>query len=293
MKLNVGCGPDIRPGYINIDWNPASGVNIVSDARALPFADCSVDEVLASDILEHFPWAEVRDVLREWKRVLKGGGRLELRTPDLGGLVRLYNARRPGWRREDGVTKGVDPIVERLYGGQDFHGNFHYVIFDQQSLRELLEEEGFLVVNISPDVNDISNLIATAVRRLCGEEAYVAESDCPAFATCPIVRDFMRRADQIEIVDDVPIRFCSDDIRFYEPKHLTSRSLSKLCPRLAELRAELEEGSLTWQGPTFGPSGYAFAARGYLIGLDELGCPARCQPLWGDCKLSFKDVSDE
>ena len=47
--------------------------------------------------------------------------------------MKMYRERPTGWRVEDGEE--VDPIVVRLYGGQDYPGNTHYVIFDLRTMR--------------------------------------------------------------------------------------------------------------------------------------------------------------
>jgi glycosyltransferase involved in cell wall biosynthesis len=163
VRLNVGCGPDIRAGYLNLDFNANPGVDVVCDVRHLPFDDASVDEILANDVLEHFPFAETLDVLREWRRVLRVDGRIVLRVPNLEGLIELYKTRPRGWRRED--AKLVDPIVERLFGGQDFHGNCHYTTFDRTSLWQALERAGFFVLEITDDAQDCSNIVASALAR--------------------------------------------------------------------------------------------------------------------------------
>ena len=165
MKLNIGCGKDIRAGFVNIDWNPWAGVDVVCDACALPFADESAAYILANDILEHFSWRETRAVLGGWTRVLKAKGLLELRVPSLEGLIRLYLVRPRGWRLEDG--RGVDPVVERLFGGQDFPGNTHMTIFDSRSLEELLRDD-YRILELGPDGHDISNLRVVARRRPVG-----------------------------------------------------------------------------------------------------------------------------
>jgi predicted SAM-dependent methyltransferase len=51
------------------------------DVRKLTYADNSVDAVAAIHIIEHFYLWEVTDILQEWKRVLKPGGKLILELP--------------------------------------------------------------------------------------------------------------------------------------------------------------------------------------------------------------------
>jgi predicted SAM-dependent methyltransferase len=96
MKINLGCGSLLLPGYINCDlYNPAAEMKC--DVKDLPFPDDSVDEIYASHIIEHFDFFEGKDkVLPEWRRVLKVGGILIIETPDLAAsckeFSRLYEA---------------------------------------------------------------------------------------------------------------------------------------------------------------------------------------------------------
>ena len=57
-RLHLGCGRDIREGWINLDSSPLPGVTVVADLddcrqTPLPFADNSVDEFFGSHVLEH------------------------------------------------------------------------------------------------------------------------------------------------------------------------------------------------------------------------------------------------
>ena len=79
-RLNVGCGTDIRAGYVNLDSVALPGVDVVHDLRVLPlpFANESFDEVLCKDVLEH---VELVPVMRELHRILRPGGRLRVISP--------------------------------------------------------------------------------------------------------------------------------------------------------------------------------------------------------------------
>lgn len=79
-KLNLGCGTDIRPGFVNLDSADLPGVDVVHDLRELPlpFADGEFDEVVCQDVLEHLEYAPL---LGEIHRVLRPEGRVHVRSP--------------------------------------------------------------------------------------------------------------------------------------------------------------------------------------------------------------------
>lgn len=87
VRLNLGCGDKILPGYVNVDiaaTRAGRSPDVLCDLRDLkPFASDSVDEVLAVHVIEHFWRWEVVAILREWLRVLKPGGRMVLECPNL------------------------------------------------------------------------------------------------------------------------------------------------------------------------------------------------------------------
>jgi len=87
VRLNLGCGDKILPGYVNVDVaasRAGKAPDVLCDLHELtPFETASVDEVLAVHVVEHFWRWEVVDVLEEWARVLKPGGRMILECPNL------------------------------------------------------------------------------------------------------------------------------------------------------------------------------------------------------------------
>ncbi len=86
----------------------------ISEDGSLPFRDNSFDAIIGQHVIEHI--ADAAAALREWKRVLKPGGRLALATP---------NARYPD------PTHFADPD--------------HARIFSPAELRDALARAGYVV----------------------------------------------------------------------------------------------------------------------------------------------------
>lgn len=87
LNVGAGYGKVIHETYagmteIRVDADPATKPDILADARALPVADGSVDSVLSSHMLEHFPEEEAEGVLREFRRVIRPGGFVTVIVPD-------------------------------------------------------------------------------------------------------------------------------------------------------------------------------------------------------------------
>lgn len=87
VRLNLGCGDKILPGYINIDTassRKSKKPDHIADIRDLSHIKTSIaDEILAVHVIEHFHYWEVVPLLIGWKRILKPGGKLILECPNL------------------------------------------------------------------------------------------------------------------------------------------------------------------------------------------------------------------
>jgi len=89
MKLNLGSGNRPLQGYIGVDLAP--NADIQCDLRKLePFADNSVEEIIAIHVIEHFYKWEVQPLLQEWRRVLQPGGKIILECPDLKKAAQAF-----------------------------------------------------------------------------------------------------------------------------------------------------------------------------------------------------------
>lgn len=133
--LDIGCGrpceamPDQaflrflgRPGSVGLDLKKIEGPYEFrqGSVTAMPFKDGELDNVTAMEILEHI--TEVREALKEIKRVLRPGGVLVMTTPDNSMLWNLI------W----GVWSAT---VGRMWHHE------HVVSYNAGQWRALLEEQ--------------------------------------------------------------------------------------------------------------------------------------------------------
>ena len=81
MKLEIGGGLAVAPGFVNLDPVHGEGDLRRRVQDGIPLPDLSVDEVRASHVLEHVPAPDRVAVFNEVWRVLKPGGRFEVIVP--------------------------------------------------------------------------------------------------------------------------------------------------------------------------------------------------------------------
>lgn len=129
MKIDLGAGEVSPPGYIPM--GRAHG----SEVYPLPsLADGSCEAVRASHVLEHFPHAQIPQVLAEWARVLKPGGTLKVAVPDFTKVARGYLAR------------ADQPTEQWIMGGQSQPDDYHKALFDEGRLGAALAGAGLMLV---------------------------------------------------------------------------------------------------------------------------------------------------
>jgi len=112
---------------------------------------------------------------------------------------------------------------------------------------------------------------------------------CPRANRCRFVKRYRENLEQMEGLSNSLIRICADDPRFYGMDSICNLAADPECPHLSKLRQRAREARITWEGPILGPSGYAFAARNYVLGLADAGVAIRAQPLWHDCDLELSE----
>lgn len=153
VKLNLGCGDKILSGYINVDVaqeRAGKQPDIVCDIRALSvFPDNYCDEILSVHVVEHFWRWEIDEVLKEWIRVLKPGGKLIVECPNLQAACEEFlknpdMAALPGTEGQKtmwvfyGDPRWADPLMVHRWG------------YTPKSLGQLMKNCGLVDVKQEP-----------------------------------------------------------------------------------------------------------------------------------------------
>ncbi|PIT89417.1 MAG: hypothetical protein COU27_00395 [Candidatus Levybacteria bacterium CG10_big_fil_rev_8_21_14_0_10_36_7] len=157
VRLNLGSGNDHREGWINVDSIGDLSPDLIADlSKKFPFLDNYADEILASDILEHFIKEKGEMFLRECHRVLKPNGVLTIRTHNLFQIFEQFKN---------------DPqvLIHFIYGNTSDTSDFgaHKYAYTKKSITKLLKILGFEDINIQ---NETTNFLITAKKGLIREK---------------------------------------------------------------------------------------------------------------------------
>lgn len=156
-SLEIGPGAKRLAGFETLNITGGPQVDYIGDATGgLPFPADTFDLLYASHILEHTAWYRSVDVLKEWIRVLKPGGTLEIWVPDGLKIAEAFvMAERSGsvdfhcdgwWR----FNEAKDPcrwVSGRIFSygdgtGAPGHFNWHLGLFSERYLQALMRKAG-------------------------------------------------------------------------------------------------------------------------------------------------------
>ncbi len=136
LKLHLGSGPQILPGWVNVDNLPYPGVDRVLDVtKGLPFKN--VDYVFAEHFIEHIPYPAAIELLRECRRVLLDQGILRLSTPSLDWVWKTHY--------DLGLSE-PDQLKACFEINRAFRGWGHQFLYNELTLRATLQDAGFATV---------------------------------------------------------------------------------------------------------------------------------------------------
>jgi ubiquinone/menaquinone biosynthesis C-methylase UbiE len=188
-KLNLGCGFDLREGHLNVDFQDFHKPDMLGDVRSLPTLPSGYfEEIVAQDVLEHLPRLDTPVALSEWNRLLRIGGLLHIRAPNIVGLAELCV------QPERQSIEDQKLLVQCLFGTQAYNGDWHLTGFTEKLLRYYLVEAGFEVVKLTSRDHWLFETTARKTRELV--RAAPQESKTVQFDTGnPLLRPYIGPAE--------------------------------------------------------------------------------------------------
>ena len=167
-KLHIGCGRDYMDGYVNIDcathkeYIPGGvlkdpclfmekeeyqskvksfefKVDRISKIQDLDYPEESISEIVCNHTLEHLPFREAIEALRNFYKFLIKGGKLILEVPDAGQLFSQFS---------NANLMRKKKLYELLFCNQCTPAEYHLSAWDRETIKSILEEIGFKAYQI-------------------------------------------------------------------------------------------------------------------------------------------------
>ena len=156
MKIEFGCGKDVKEGFVGSDIRALDNVKYVCECWNIHkyVENNSVDEIFSRHMFEHLTFKQGRNALVSWKKVLKVGGSVRIIVPNLkyhiDEYLRFYTKRNTrklvpsfthaiasiyGWQRENESS-------DRFTSDENLW-DVHKSGYDEISIKELSEECGY------------------------------------------------------------------------------------------------------------------------------------------------------
>jgi predicted SAM-dependent methyltransferase len=150
--LNLGAGDmGHTEGILNVDCRKLPNIDVVADVKDLPYKDGEVDGILNRNLIEHFGRHEIKDLLKEWARVLKPGGKIQIETVDAGRTMTKWK------------DIPEENLLDGMLGAQTYPENFHKMLFTDKILERFIKEAGFEILNIEQfEAREIPRIRVTA-----------------------------------------------------------------------------------------------------------------------------------
>lgn len=160
-RLEIGPGQVRLPGFETLNVKETEITDHVGRAERPPFPDATFDEVYSSHCIEHVEWHQVEATIRQWVRILKPGGLLEVHTVNAVPLLEAMlewertgtTARKPGtWKqnlhRDHPLLAAAGRILNYAKKGDAGTAWMHRAIITPRYLAELFTGAG--LVDLEP-----------------------------------------------------------------------------------------------------------------------------------------------
>ncbi len=149
INLNLGCGKNLKQGFINIDISKGSNLRLDLRKR-LPFKKNSVDYIYSEHFFEHISYTDKTAILclYDYLRILKQGGKIKIVIPDMESCFKAYTNKDFNYFNRLGVEKLI-PQSKKYFSIIDninyavYQFGEHKYCYDYEKMNLLLKSVGF------------------------------------------------------------------------------------------------------------------------------------------------------
>lgn len=165
-RVHLGCGPDLRTGWLNIDYRPGSAIGYDAASGFLNYdlrqglpelEDKSVDMFFSSHFFEHLRHEEAINLMQQCRAALRDDGVARFQMPDFRMTFRAYSDNDPEFLETFRSThRLVDHMPEYARNYADvvsrsvYEFYTHKYVWDPENLAKALLACGFGTVTEEP-----------------------------------------------------------------------------------------------------------------------------------------------
>lgn len=166
--LNLGSGGKREYGFVSVDLFAGPSVDEVFDLDDIPYMDNTIGAINSEHSLEHVGWMRVDKALKEWYRVLKPGGFLMLKMPDVEDCFKKYLETDPNNKIHRQWYKYTVYGIQKSQAGEPDEAQYHKSGFSQKEMNDKLEEEGFIIdYSVKYNGFDTWSFATRAIKPVC------------------------------------------------------------------------------------------------------------------------------
>ena len=156
LRLNLGCGSNKLPDYVNIDGEASCKPDLIRNILdKLPYKAGAAEEIVMFHCIEHINKGLHPRLFAEIWRLLRPGGHLIISYPEFLKVV-------DNWKTN---YKGKKEFWEAtIYGRQLYPGDAHVTIMHTPDFVRKLKFWGFIEIKSYPERDEKFNTIVSCVK---------------------------------------------------------------------------------------------------------------------------------